>query len=194
MVGSGCKIVAWFLVLASMQAQGFGGVAEAQSEALAGIEFVASGTPGLDTIYLRSSGSDDPEGVLRIEVWANEVSDLYAVSFALQFPRKYFKFPKGRSSVYVEGPFLAADGSEQTVLAVRQRGKEIIVGHTRVGEAPGVEGSGHLMTLEFRGLGVAGTKKFRFRRTTAFDSSGAAIDGYQWLSGKAIVTVAEPAT
>ena len=157
-----------------------------------GIEFVGSGVPGLDTIYLRGIGSDDPEGLLRMEVWANEVSDLYGLSFALQFSDELFKFPKGRETVFVEGPFLAGEAGEETVPVVRQSGDEIIIGHTRIGQVEGVSGSGLLMTLEFRGRGVAGKKLFRFRNAVAFDSSGAVADRYQWLSGKAGVTVAEP--
>lgn len=167
-------------------------LARAQDEPVEGIEFVGLGTPGLDTIFLRGIGSDDAGGLLLVEVWANEVSDLFGVSFALQFPEQQFKFPKGRSTVFVEGPFLSESGAVETVLAVRQNGREIVVGHTRIRDAPGVSGSGLLMTLEFRGLGVAGSKKFRFRRPTAFDSSGAEVEDYRWLSGKAIVTVAEP--
>lgn len=170
----------------------------AQSRALEGqepspgIEFLSSGVPGLDTIYLRGIGSDDPERLLRMEVWANEVSDLYGLAFALQFSEKLFKFPKGRGTVFVEGPFLAADTGEESVLAVRQSGDEIIIGYTRVGQVEGVSGSGLLMTLEFRGLGVAGKKRFRFRRAAVYDSSGAVAENYSWLSGKATVTVAEP--
>lgn len=194
MVRSGYSSVLWFLSLIAVLALGIQGPASAQGEEepIEGIEFVGADTPGLDTIYLRGTGTDDADGLLLIEVWANEVSDLYAVSFALQFPRKLFKFPKSRATVFVEGPFLGADGAEETVLAVRQNGKEIIVGHSRTGQTSGVSGSGLLMTLEFRGLEVAGTKKFRFRRAAAFDPSGEPIDAYSWLSGKATVTVLEP--
>lgn len=168
-----------------------GGALQAQDLPPEGIEFVSSGTPGLDTIYLRSAGDDNAGGLLRLEVWANEVSDLYGLSFAIQFPRALFRFPKSRARVFVEGPFLSEDGVEDTVLLVRQVGKEIIIGHTRVGETAGVSGSGLLMTLEFRGLRVAGKKPFRLRRTNAFGSSGAVAEGYAWLTGKAIVTVSE---
>lgn len=165
--------------------------ARAQEPTPEGIEFVGSEMPGLDTIYLRGLGSTNPGGLLRVEVWANEVTDLYGLSFVLQFPQTHFRFPKVRSTVFVEGPFLGEGGAASTVLAVRQVGKEIIIGNTRTGQVPGVSGSGLLMTFEFRGLGVAGKKRFRLRRTNAFDSSGAVAENYSWLSGKAIVTVSE---
>ncbi len=165
--------------------------ARAQEPTPEGIEFVGSEIPGLDTIYLRGVGSTNPGGLLRVEVWANEVTDLYGLSFVLQFPQTHFRFPKMRSTVFVEGPFLGEGGGASTVLAVRQVGQEIIIGNTRTGQVPGVSGSGLLMTLEFRGLGVAGKKRFRLRRTNAFDSSGAVAEDYSWLSGQAIVTVSE---
>lgn len=166
--------------------------AGAQEPTPAGIEFVVAETPGLDTIYLRSVGSDDPEGLLLVEVWANEVTDLYGLSFSLMFPETLFRFPKARSTVFAEGPFLGESGGADTVLAVRQVGNAIVVGCTRTGQVPGVSGSGLLLTLEFRGRGVAGQKGFRLRHRKAFDSSGAVAGDYSWLSAKAIVTVSAP--
>ncbi|MCP4203169.1 MAG: hypothetical protein GY769_14700 [bacterium] len=169
-----------------------GGALWAQEEApLERIEFESAGIPGPNTIYLRGIGEDDAGGLLRLEIWANEVTDLYGLGLTIQFPKQLFRFPKSRSSVFVEGSFLSEDGDQDSVLLVRQFGKEIIIGHTRVGETAGVSGSGLLMTLEFRGLEVAGKKLFRLRRTRAFDSSGAVAEGYSWLTGKAIVTIPE---
>lgn len=167
--------------------------ASAQEPPVDALQFLPTGDPGLDTIYLAGSGSADPEGILKVEVWANDVSDLYGLSFALQFPRKLLKFPKGRATVFEEGAFLSEQGSVPTVLAVKQVDDEIIVGLTRVGEAPGVSGAGLLLTLEFRALGVAGKKRLRFRRRTAFDSTGAVAEQYSWLAGKVKVTVPQPA-
>ncbi len=168
-----------------------GGTLQAQETPPAGIEFESSTTPGLDTIYLRSDGADSAGGLLRLEVWANEVTDLYGLGFVLQFPQSLLRFPKSREAVFIEGPFLSEDGAEDTKLLVRQVGKEITVGHSRLGENGGASGSGLLMTLEFRGRGVAGKKLFRLRRRRAFDSAGAIVENYSWLAGKVTVTVPE---
>ncbi|MFQ5526182.1 MAG: cohesin domain-containing protein [Thermoanaerobaculia bacterium] len=179
-------------ILAALLLLAFGATAARTQEPVSGgIEFKAGGTPGLETIYLRGTGSTDPEGLLRIEIWVNEVTDLYGLGFALQFSQKLLKFPKSRSTVFVEGPFLSGETGQETILLVRQTGKEVIVGLSRKGEVEGVSGSGHLLTLEFRGLGVAGKKLFRLKRRNAFDSSGAAMETVSWQAGKVAVTLPE---
>ena len=52
-----------------------------------------------------------------------------------------------------------------------------------------MSGSGLLMTLEFRALGVEGKKSFRLRKTGAFDATGAELESFAWLGGKAEITV-----
>ena len=168
-----------------------GSAAVAQLPAPPGIDFKAEGIPGFDTIYLKGIGSEDPDGLLRIEVWAEDVTDLYGLSFALRFPKHLLRFPRSREEEFREGTLLSADGTQDTVLLVRQNDNEIIVGLTRMGEAAGVSGSGHLLTLEFRGQGVAGKRLLDLHRTRAFDATGAEIGHVSWLAGKVVVTVAE---
>ncbi len=156
-----------------------------------GIEFSARGVPGLETIYLEGTGTDDPGGLLRIDVRANEITDLYGVSLALQFPEKLLRFPKSRSSAFVEGPFLSANGAEETILLVRLVENEIIVGLSRKGESAGMSGSGLLVSLEFRGLEVSGKRALRFRRTAAFDAEGQEIENTTWLAGKVVIKTSD---
>lgn len=179
--------MAVFAVLAILAGTAVG----AQESVTGGIEFKPTGTPGLETIYLTGVGVGDPGGFLRIEVWANEISELYGLGFALQFPHKLLKFPKSRSTLFSKGPFLSGESGDEIILLVRQVGKEIIVGLSRKGDVGGVSGSGHLMTLEFRGLEVAGKRALRFRRQSAFGPTGTEMENVSWNSGKVIVTLPE---
>lgn len=169
----------------------FGQSALAQVEPAAGLELVPSGEPGPGSIYLRAEPVADPGGVLRVEVWANEVSDLYGFGFALQFPRDLLKFPKSRATASAEGALLSEGGLEETIFLVRQIEDEISVGLSRKGQVAGVSGSGLLLSLEFRGRGVAGKKSLRLRNRSAHDSTGEEIVDTRWIAGKVHVTVPE---
>lgn len=169
---------------------GSGALPAAGQETAPGIEFRASGEPGLDTIFLVGVGSEDPGGILKVEVHANEVTDLYGVSLAIQLPKKLLKFPQSRETAFVEGSFLSEAGAEETILLVRQRDDDVIVGLSRKGETGGVSGSGLLLSLELRGLGVPGKRALRLRRVAAFDPQGAEIENMTWRAGKVVVTTA----
>ena len=170
--------------LAIASALALGSWAVPASGQTAGIQFFPTGTPGADTVYLAGTGSDRADGLLILEVRANDVTDLYGVSFTLQFPKKLVRFPKSRPTAIVEGPFLSENGAVETILVFKDDKKNIIVGLTRKGEVTGVSGSGVLLTLEFRGLGVAGRKVFRLRQTDAADSQMSIIEGFSWFAGR----------
>lgn len=165
--------------------------ARAQTEADSGLDFVPSEEPGPGSIYLRADPNADPGGVVRVEVWANEVVDLYGLGFTLQFPRELLKFPKSRATASIEGPFLSEGGLQETIFLVRQIEDEISVGVSRKGQTGGVSGSGLLLSLEFRGREQAGKKSLRLRNRSAHDSTGEEIADTRWIAGKLHVTVPE---
>jgi hypothetical protein len=109
-----------------------------------GVTFTPDRTAGGNSVFL-GAGSGGSANVFVLDVEAQTVTDLYGVSFVLNYPDDLLGFRKGTAS---EGPFL--DGSFRTELIVKQRSPgELTVGISRINEVPGATGSGLLLSLEF---------------------------------------------
>jgi hypothetical protein len=143
-----------------------------------GITFTASGAPGAASISLRSASSGS--GNLLLEVVATGVDNLYGVAFDLTFPANALAFVGA-----TEGSFLA--GSGQTTLQVAANGARLIVGASRLGPLGGVDGTGVLMTLEFRSLANGGGA-IGFDAERAIDPLGSDLS-LVWQGGQVTVTV-----
>jgi hypothetical protein len=146
-----------------------------------GIAFNPAGSPGANCVFLAAADTSNTTSPLVVEVRANEFSDVYGVSFDLQFPSDLLRWERGDVT---EGSFLGADGAVETELLIDRRpAGNLVVGITRLGEVEGADGSGLLLTLEFQNRAVAGSGDFSFSDNDLVDSSGEIKEGSQWLAG-----------
>jgi hypothetical protein len=136
-----------------------------------GITFTPSGAAGANSISLER-GAASTTTKLFLEVRANQVQNLYGVAFDLGYPNAVLRFDGA-----VQGTFL--DG---TIALSNTPTGNLIVGITRLGARPGVDGSGLLVTLEFTAI-ATGNGSFAFARNSALDSRGAALAGTSWMAG-----------
>lgn len=137
-----------------------------------GITFTGQGGSASNSIVL-GSGPGTGGNTLALEVRAQNVDDLYGVAFDLRFPAAVLQYVRATPGPLLEG------GSVQA--AVSASGN-LVVGASRLGEVPGVDGSGVLLTLEFNAI-AAGEGALSFARNSAFDSDGRPITGITWSAG-----------
>jgi hypothetical protein len=145
-----------------------------------GIFFTAEGSPGDNTIFLEGIDTVDTTSRFVVEVRANAVEDLYGVSFDLQYPGELLTWRRGS---FTEGTFLGEGGVDTQILIDRRPAGNLVVGITRVGDVPGVSGSGLLFSLEFVNEVVAGTGVLTFSDNEIVDSAGNIQGDSQWLAG-----------
>jgi len=93
------------------------------------------------------------------------VQDLFGVSFDLRVPA-LLRFT-GRT----QGTFLSAGGVQTAFQVTENPTGNLVIGLTRLGDTPGVDGSGLLMTLQFS-ASTAGTGAFEIVNGGAFDRAG----------------------
>lgn len=136
------------------------------------IVFTSAGTSSPNSVVL-ASGAGSNATTLLLEVRAISVTDVYGVAFDLRYPNTLLQFVRA-----TPGPLLEA-GSVQA--AVSGEGN-LVVGATRLGEVPGITGSGTLLTLEFTAL-TAGDGTFSFSRNSALDPDARAIPNVTWAAG-----------
>lgn len=147
------------------------------------ISFSSDSSAGADSIYL-STGSGGGGSVLVLDVDVQSVTDLYGVSFVLEYPEDFLSFSKNSES---EGSFLSDGGQEDTDLQVSERtAGEVIVGITRLGTVPGASGSGNLLSLEFTRK-AAGSGRMEMVDNDALDSFGDVQLDVTWISGSVTV-------
>jgi hypothetical protein len=142
-----------------------------------GIVFTPLGTPGVNALSL-ASGTGTTTTTLVLELRATQMTDLYGVAFNLTYPSAQLQFTRATAGALL--------GSGAVQASVSSPGT-LIVGGTHLGNVPGANGSGVVMTLEFSAT-AAGSGSFAFARNSALNSSGQPIAGVTWLGGTATVT------
>lgn len=130
-----------------------------------GITFTPGSTGGTSTVTLVRLGSDPNR--LSLQVQANSVTDLYGVSFDLQFPTALFSF-----GGFDEGTFLGSGGNDDTYQVAESPAGNLVVGATRLGPVGGAGGSGTIMVLHLNAVGN-GNGQISFSQARAFDRNGA---------------------
>lgn len=147
------------------------------------ITFTPDSSGGSNSISL-STGSGGSGSVFVLDVDAQSVTDLYGVSFVLEYPSDLLKFTRNSES---EGTFLSEGGQVDTDLQVSERTSgEVVVGITRLGIVPGASGSGTLLSLEFTRR-AAGTDRMDMVDHDALDSIGDVQLDVTWVSGSVTV-------
>ncbi len=150
-----------------------------------GINFSPAGSPGTNTVYLAQASSSEPN-ILTLEIRANQVNDLYGVSFDLIFPNNLLRWSSGTTR---EGQFLSANGTVPTELLIsNQPANTLVIGQSRLGAVPGVSGTGLLFSLRFVGVSD-GQGSFQIRNGSGFNAQGNQIPGFVFLGGAVSVQV-----
>ncbi len=143
------------------------------------VSFVPAGAPPEVGLYL----TGDPDDPLRLELRAAGATDLYGVAFDLRFPGSLVSYEG-----IAEGTFLSAGGRETSIQVAAEGGGTLIVGLSRLGDVPGVDGDGLLLTFRFAAA-VAGTGVVEIVDNEAFDSTGEPIPGLAWVAGSIEVEI-----
>lgn len=180
-------LVGWLaglLVLAACGGGGGGGGGGIGGPTTPGpsITFSPAGTAGPNALALRQ-GPGSTASRLILELVAEDVAALYGISFDLQFPVSVLSFEAAS-----EGAFFASDGSSTTLQAVEQPAGNLVIGLSRLGQVPGLSGTGVLLTLEFRPVG-SGSGTLRFEANQAFDASGDPLPAVVWGAGSVQVVL-----
>jgi len=143
----------------------------------AGITFTAaSAGPGV----VLGQGAGTSSTSLALEVRAAQVTGLYGVAFDLDYPSAALRYQS-----VTAGPFLGSSG-QLSLQVVESATGHLVVGVTRLGSVPGVDGSGVLLTLTFAPV-ANGTGAFTFSRNAAYKNDGSVLS-VPWGAGT--VTVA----
>jgi len=103
-------------------------------------------------------------------------SDLFGVAFDLSYPTGQLTFAAAD-----EGPFLA-QGADVVSQVVEISPGRLVVGLSRLGQVPGVDGTGVLLILDFA-VGANGSGDLTFSDNQAFDADGSVASGISWSGG-----------
>jgi hypothetical protein len=176
--GAAGRLAAVLLAAAAVACGGGGGGGPTAPPA--GIVFTASGGSATNGLSL-GSAAGSTSTILRLDLSARSVTDLYGVAFDLVYPNQILAFDAA-----TQGTFL---GGVATSLQVDEPSPgRLVVGLSRLGAVSGVSGSGVVLTLEFASRATAGSGSFAFQNNAAFDSAGDAIAGVGWGGGSVSVT------
>jgi hypothetical protein len=141
------------------------------------VQFTADAPAGANSIYL-AQGSSSVANRFKLDVKASQVTDLYGVSFNLEYPDARLRFLPGSTS---EGTFLSSNGSTDLIVEEDSPGL-IVVGLSLLGDVEGRDGSGTLLSLEFETLG-AGSGPIQMKQHDAVNSTGDVMDQVDWIGG-----------
>ncbi|MEE8278659.1 MAG: cohesin domain-containing protein [Thermoanaerobaculia bacterium] len=149
-----------------------------------GVSFTVAGPSGTNSIFL-AAGASPTTNCLVLEVRASEVTDLYAVSLDLKFPRNIIRFEADGTR---KGDFLRQQGIRTELLVANKPKGNLVIGYSRLGEVAGVDGSGLLFQLEFSAQ-ADGSGDFVIEENEAFDSTGEVQADVSWISGSVNVVL-----
>lgn len=146
-----------------------------------GITFTATGGGSAAAVTL-VRGAASTATTLVLELRADQVTDLYGLSFDLTYPQAQLRYDG-----VTEGALLSAGGRQTSLLISPTAPGTLVVGFSRLGAVAGAEGSGVLLTLRFTAVG-AGSGALGFARNSALDSSGASLP-LTWSGGNVAVVL-----
>ena len=173
-------------LLSAVVACGGGGGKSGPTEVqppVSGIVYTASGAGGANTLNL-VQGTGSTTNTLVLDLQASQVQDLYGVAFNLSYPSAILHFAGA-----TEDTFLSGGGAVRTSLqAIESPTGTLIVGLSRFGAVPGVQGTGAIITLRFTSV-ATGQGTFAFSRNSAVNSFGTGLSGLTWSAGTVKVTL-----
>jgi hypothetical protein len=140
-----------------------------------GITFTSAGSAGAESISLQRDGATSAT-VLVLRLEARETAGLYGVAFDLAYPAGLLRFDEVQ-----EGGFLSSGGAGTSFQFAEPAPGRLVIGLTRLADAPPASGSGTLMTFRFSVV-AGGTGSFDFPARQAYGVAGGA-QAAQWLGG-----------
>ena len=150
-----------------------------------GATFTPAGTAGANSISL-AAGQGSGATVFVLDVQATDVTDLYGVSFELEFPGALLRFRPNRTET---GSFLRGDDRVDTELIIEELpAGNLVIGYSRLGSVSGVSGSGLLFSLEFTLTGN-GSGSLNLNNTAIIDPFGETQTGVNSVGGSIVVSV-----
>jgi hypothetical protein len=129
-----------------------------------------------------SSGAGGGPTTLVLELRATGVGGLYGVAFDLTYPATLLRFDGVE-----RGGFLGS-ATDTTLAQAQPAPGTLVIGYSRLGEIPGVSGSGNVLTLRFTSL-ATGSGTFTFSRNSAFNAEGNPLQSLPWAGGSVQVTL-----
>lgn len=165
------------LAFAACGGGGGGGGSGPTPPPMPGITFTTAGGGTVSVVALRRLGGQGGGTTLDLELRAEQVTDLYGVSFDLRYPSGNLRLDSS-----AEGPFLGAGGEDTFFEVAEPTPGRLVVGLSRVGQAPGADGTGVLLQLRFTAV-AAGNGSLSFEANRAYASDGSQMGGVQWLGG-----------
>jgi hypothetical protein len=145
------------------------------------ITFTPTGGGATSAVTL-TSGAGSTATNLVLEIRANQVGDLYGLSFDLTYPQGLLRYDSA-----TEGTVLSQGGAPTSLLINSSTAGNLVVGLSRLGAVSGVDASGVLLTLRFTAVG-SGTGTFGFSRNSAVDSTGDGLS-LSWGGGNVEVVL-----
>jgi hypothetical protein len=146
------------------------------------VQFTADAPAGANSIYL-GQGSSSVATRFKLDVKASQVTDLYGVSFNLEYPEARLRFLPGSTS---QGSFLSSNGSTDLIVEEDSPGL-VVVGLSLLGDVEGRDGSGTLLSLEFEPVS-AGSGSIQMKQHDAVNSTGDVMDQVEWIGGSVNVS------
>ncbi len=145
------------------------------------VQYSGSGAPGADSLSWRQQATELP-GLLRIELRATDVHNLYGVAFDLLYPNQLMRFERAEEGTVLDG----GGASSTSFLLARPQDGVLVIGLTRLGSQGGFDGSGALLVLELSAL-RAGTGTLEFDAQRAIAADGRALPAVRWIDGSLTV-------
>jgi cohesin domain-containing protein len=136
----------------------------------------ASAGPGI----VLAQGAGTTSSSLTVDVRAASVTGLYGIAFDLDYPTAIVH---GQSATL--GTFLGTSSQVSMQITETTPG-HVVIGISRLGTLPGVNGSGIIASFVFTPV-ANGTGPFTISRNTAFASNGSAIS-VPWAAGTVTVS------
>jgi hypothetical protein len=132
-----------------------------------------------------AAGSSGSANLFVLEVRASQVTDLYGVSFDLAYPDDLLTWVESGTTA---GSFLTTGGTNTELLVTEQPAGNLIIGHSRLGDTAGSDGSGVLLTLQFN-RAASGSGRFDLDNHDAVSSLGDVQTGVTWIGGSVDVSL-----
>lgn len=173
----GAAVAALLALLAACGGGGGGGGGPTQPPPpQPGIFFTPSAS-GPNSVAL-AAGAGGTATTLILEVRANQVANLYGLSFDLQYPAAVLRYDGA-----TQGTLLSENGTVPTSFQIAESpAGTLVVGLTRLGAVSGWSGSGTLLTLRFAAR-AAGSGALTFVSPAAVDPNGQPLAGIAFAAG-----------
>ncbi|HEV8629304.1 MAG TPA: cohesin domain-containing protein, partial [Thermoanaerobaculia bacterium] len=127
-----------------------------------------------------AQGATTTSSTLVLEVRATQVTALYGVAFDLTYPNALLRLQGFRA-----GTFLSSGGAQISTQVAESSPGHLVVGLSRLGPAPGVDGSGVLLELQLDAV-ASGTGAFAFSNNAAYRPDGS-VQSVGWNAGSVSV-------